>query len=104
VDNLPAASIVDTDQFVTTQFIGFPVGYMDNNTPFIYNHVNIILEYHTVEDGHRIVGFYVEPMSIKHTFNAPWSGKGSPPSLTTCANSRHVQYENIKDHQKVAYL
>ncbi len=45
-----------TDQFVTTQFVGFPVGFQDGSTYYIYNHVNIILEYHTVEeDGHRLV-------------------------------------------------
>ena len=70
IDNLPAASILDTDQFVTTQYVGFPVGYQDGNSYYLYNHVNIILEYHTVEaDGHRIVGFYVEPLSVKHTFS-----------------------------------
>ena len=73
VDNLPAASILDSDQFVTTQYVGFPVGYlaMDQKSYYLYNHVNIILEYHTVEaDGHRIVGFSVEPLSVKHTFTA----------------------------------
>lgn len=72
VDNLPAASILDTDQFTTTQFVGFPVGYQDADMKnyYLYNHVNIILDYHTVEEnGHRIVGFYVEPMSVKHTFS-----------------------------------
>jgi transmembrane 9 superfamily protein 2/4 len=103
IDNLPAASILDTDQFVTTQYVGFPVGYQDGNSYYLYNHVNIILEvlllstslaclycsllplsplppgpsapcdhvqYHTVEtDGHRIVGFYVEPLSVKHAFS-----------------------------------
>lgn len=71
VDNLPAASILDTDQFTTTQFVGFPVGYQDGDMKnyYVYNHVNILLDYHTVEEnGHRIVGFYVEPMSVKHTF------------------------------------
>lgn len=54
IDNLPAASILDTDQFVTTQYIGFPVGYIDGSNYFIYNHVNIILEYHPVDnDGQR---------------------------------------------------
>lgn len=54
VDNLPAASILDTDQFVTTQYVGFPVGYQDGTTHYMYNHVNIILEYHTVDtDAHR---------------------------------------------------
>jgi hypothetical protein len=28
------------------------------------------VQYHTVEtDGHRIVGFYVEPLSVKHAFS-----------------------------------
>ena len=44
IDNLPAASILDTDQFVTTQYVGFPVGYQDGNSYYLYNHVNIILE------------------------------------------------------------
>ena len=81
VDNLPAASIMDSAQYVTTQYVGYPVGYlaMDQKTTYIYNHVNIILEYHTVEaDGHRIVGFSVEPLSVKHTFA---SGTYVPPCI-----------------------
>lgn len=26
VDNLPAASILDTDQYVSTQYVGYPIG------------------------------------------------------------------------------
>lgn len=40
----------------------------------LYNHVNIIIEYHEVgEDAYRIVGFYVEPLSVKHSFNGELS-------------------------------
>jgi transmembrane 9 superfamily protein 2/4 len=53
IDNLPAASILDTDQFVTTQYVGYPIGYMDGTAAYIYNHVNIILEYHSVPEGRR---------------------------------------------------
>ena len=54
VDNLPAASILDSDQYVTTQYVGFPIGYEQSSLYYLYNHVNIILDYHTVEaDGHR---------------------------------------------------
>ena len=103
VDNLPAASIVDSEQFVVTNYIGFPVGYINNKIHYLYNHVNIILEYSAVEDGSRIVGFYVEPLSIRHEFNSPWTGKGTPPLLTSCpTNGKHVEYDNVKDHQKVA--
>jgi transmembrane 9 superfamily protein 2/4 len=26
IDNLPAASILDTDQYVSTQYVGYPIG------------------------------------------------------------------------------
>lgn len=54
VDNLPAASIMNTDQFMTTQYVGYPIGYSEGKSTYIYNHVNIILEYHSVEpEGNR---------------------------------------------------
>jgi transmembrane 9 superfamily protein 2/4 len=104
VDNLPAASILDTDQYVTTQYVGFPVGYVNGLTTFIYNHVNIILEYHDLEDGSsRIVGFYVEPLSIKHKFSggAKWDGMGIAPSLSTCDTGKRTDYDSVSEHQKV---
>lgn len=107
IDNLPAASILDTDQYVTTQYVGFPIGYQEGNNFFLYNHVSIVLEYHTVEEnGHRIVGFYVEPLSIKHAFSTPWNGQGDAPSLSTCgsppkSSAKHIDYDSVKDHQKV---
>jgi len=109
VDNLPAASILDTDQYVSTQFVGYPIGYVDGKTTYIYNHVNIILEYHEVDGasyydgpGYRIVGFYVEPLSIEHAYSGEWDGKSTPPTLTTCSSSKKLSYEDIKSgHQKV---
>jgi transmembrane 9 superfamily protein 2/4 len=59
VDNLPAASIMDTEDSIKTQFVGFPVGYMEGNSYYIYNHVNILLEYHSVDtDAHRYCHFH----------------------------------------------
>ena len=40
-----------------------------------YNHVNVIVKYHEIDtDMYRVVGFYVEPFSIKHEFeiDMPW--------------------------------
>lgn len=52
VDNLPAASILDSDEYVSTQYVGFPVGYQNSKQEYyLYNHVNIILEYHSLDDG-----------------------------------------------------
>eukprot|EP01041_Mallomonas_annulata_P008975 gene8975-18573_t len=79
IDNLPAASIMDTDKTVTTEYIGFPVE----------------------ENGHRIVGFYVEPFSIKHHYRNEWDGKGDPPALATCAQDQYITYETAgTEHQK----
>lgn len=104
IDNLPAASILDTDHFITTQYVGFPIGYKEGNSYYIYNHVNIILEYSVVgDDSYRIVGFYVEPISIKHRFTGgkTWNGKDDPPSLAACHAGEHFEYENDREPQKV---
>jgi transmembrane 9 superfamily protein 2/4 len=104
IDNLPAASILDSDNYVTTQFVGFPVGYAKNTQAYIYNHVNIILEYHTLdENAHRIVGFYVEPLSVKHRTQsgADWDGKGDSPALATCDTTKRLGFDDIKEAQKV---
>lgn len=105
VDNLPAASIINSDQFITTNFVGFPVGYQDEkNNYYIYNHVNIILDYHQVElDGYRVVGFYIEPISVRHAFtdNLVWDGKGTAPPLSTCNAMKLTEFADVKDHQKV---
>jgi transmembrane 9 superfamily member 2/4 len=105
IDNLPAASILDSDHFITTQYTGFPVGYKDEKSYYLYNHVNIILEYSVVgEDSYRIVGFYIEPISIKHRFTGSktWDGKGEPPALTACtSNEEHLEYEINRELQKV---
>ncbi len=105
IDNLPAASILDTDQYVSTQYVGYPIGYVESPTSYVlYNHVNIIIEYHVVgEDANRIVGFYVEPLSIRHAYNGDWDGKGAAPTLTSCSSKKHLTYDDIKNtHQKVA--
>ncbi|CAB9510323.1 Transmembrane 9 superfamily [Seminavis robusta] len=77
VDNLPAASKIETDQLITTHFWqGFPVGFIadDNKKAYIHNHVNIELFYHPIKDAsigpaYRVVKFIVEPFSVKHGFD-----------------------------------
>lgn len=103
IDNLPAASIMDSEDYVNTQYVGFPVGYIEGNSYFLYNHVNVVLEYHTVDtDSHRIVGFYVEPLSVKHVFaGGNWDGKGDAPPLTSCKSTSHLDFDSVKERQKV---
>ena len=45
IDNLPAASILDSEQYITTTYAGgFPVGFFDGGKTYLFNHVNIIVE------------------------------------------------------------
>jgi len=104
VDNIPAASVIDTEAFVTTSYSrGFPVGYYDRvaGKHYLYNHANIVVEYHeAVPDGNRIVGFYVEPFSVGHVFAGGmlWSGKDTPPTLETCSIMEPMDLDRAKDH------
>jgi len=80
VDNLPVG-MYTKDSLQETAFIrGFPVGFRLGSANrwkhYLYNHVRIIIQYHddvdqlggSEEPTTKIVGFRVEPMSIKHTY------------------------------------
>jgi transmembrane 9 superfamily protein 2/4 len=106
IDNLPAASILDSEQYITTTYAGgFPVGYQDGSKTYIFNHVNIIVEYHPLDDGSRVVGFYVEPFTVKHRFvnDQGWDGEDirTAPPLSTCDKSGPMVFESISEKQEV---
>jgi hypothetical protein len=119
IDNLPAAAIVAEDGYVETSYSkGFPVGYkvpkgVDASTEatplysgggtggvmadmdataeyYLFNHVELIIKYHELgPDANRVVGFYVEPRSVKHLFANgehwyPDAADDYMPYLTTC--------------------
>jgi len=171
-----AASILDSEQYITTTYAGgFPVGYQDGSKSYIFNHVNIIVEYHPLDvsvlvlvlhvflirtrsvdlkfsfrsafactrdvldddphskkrpqappdwtllapvpftpffpsssssqDGSRVVGFYVEPFTVKHKFanGQIWDGEDirTAPPLTTCDKSGPMVFESIGEKQEV---
>ncbi|CAM9378314.1 unnamed protein product [Phaeothamnion confervicola] len=94
VDNLPAASIVDSAAYQTTSYSqGFPVGYEENGHYYLYNHVRLLVDYHPMGDPEnpsgRVVGFFAEPFSVAHRFKAgaKWDGENAEdaPPLETCA-------------------
>jgi transmembrane 9 superfamily protein 2/4 len=105
LDNIPAASVVDTETFVTTSYSrGFPVGHYDHvaGKHYLYNHANIVVEYHeVVPDGNRIVGFYVEPFSIDHKFlgDVTWNGKDIAPEVQTCSKAEPMDLSKAKGHE-----
>lgn len=100
VDNMPVGvlnSIPGSDEKAFTR--GFPVGFAGKTSTgvnrFLNNHLRIIVKYHDDIDGTgntedepttKIVGFRVEPMSIKHA----WAGDSFNPgstTLSTCSAS-----------------
>jgi len=76
VDNLNAASQLD-DGGNVKYWQGFPVGGIDEGLVYINNHFNFFMKYHPVENEtgkHRIVGFVIEPVSIRHEFSTSAEG------------------------------
>mmetsp|Transcript_33100 Transcript_33100/g.72579 ORF Transcript_33100/g.72579 Transcript_33100/m.72579 type:complete len:668 (-) Transcript_33100:246-2249(-) len=116
IDNIPSAAIGLTEAGQRQKHYagGFPVGFVDAGSgdlrdAYVYNHVNINVDYHrptTGEDGYRVVGFAVEPMSIAHAFlgGYEWDGTSSDgytKSLATCTAGTHMSRDDINANQIV---
>lgn len=112
IDNLPSAAIGLTVSGTTKRRYagGFPIGFLDKESqlPYIYNHVNIHIDYHSVEEegGYRVVAFAVEPMSVKHEFEGDyqWDGiaaEGHNTALRSCPDSKFLDRGDIRESQKV---
>ena len=111
IDNLPSAAIITVDDQGKTQKHyagGFPIGFMDTASKeyYVYNHVKLVIDYHEKTDGYRVVGFAVEPMSIKHRFQGgyEWDGEsqeGFVKPLDTCSPSQPMEVAAIGENQIV---
>jgi len=108
IDNLPSASSGKNREGIpqTHYAGGFPIGFMTLKDAsaqyYIYNHVNIILDYHQhdKDDGYRVVGFKVEPLSVRHSFSGgyDWDGEaidGFTKPLETCSAVNHMAKKSI---------
>lgn len=99
LDNLPVAMVkMRKDErsgtLIKTYERGYPVGFrasLEGQTEikfFLHNHLRYTILYHkdAETDLARIVGFEVEPFSVKHTYEGAWD-KASP-VLDTCNPGR----------------
>jgi transmembrane 9 superfamily protein 2/4 len=100
IDGLPVASLEEEDDEYITR--GFPLGYVteeggekeEKKVHHLYNHVKIIVRYSEIPEefeGVRIVGFEVEPFSVKHAWTNPLDPGGS---LTTCTANAPITGES----------
>ncbi|GMI51259.1 hypothetical protein ScalyP_jg5906 [Parmales sp. scaly parma] len=112
IDNLPSASLIISQNVMYTNYAGgFPVGFVDGDKKaYIFNHVKLIVEYHQVvpeEEAYRVVGFLVEPISVKHKFSNgfDWDGKsadGLTKPLDSCSGLEMLNADDITDLQVIA--
>lgn len=103
VDNLPAATrYVRRGKTSGSTFMnGFPVGIDKNDRFYVHNHVKLILFYHTSPEefqGHRIVGFEVEP----HSMTQKTSGEGKSLSATCQEDSVYPVFD-LDMHNEIVY-
>jgi len=106
VDNLPAATRVvepatatQRERVITIYERGFPLGFTGGaelpgtveGVNYLYNHHRLVFKYHMEPsfEGSRIVGFEVEPFSVRHQM----SGDGAASRLSTCTPSKPVTHQ-----------
>lgn len=88
IDNLPASASHRKENGEVVHMAGFPIGSVSVNSDgfVLNNHVTLRLQYHTDPakfDGYRIVGFEVEPASVRQvTRSEPQEAFGT--LVTSC--------------------
>ena len=70
VDKLPAGTLFynsETKQTIIKYFEGIPIGFIENNQYYIYNHLQFHILLNKIdEDSYNVVGFNILPISIQH--------------------------------------
>jgi len=97
MDNLPAATKMIRElpdgKTIVMYDRGYPLGFIGSKdragsvkgTPYIYNHLRFVIKFHNDEafTGSRIVGFEVEPLSVKHQYKGKFTSDMTQLSLIT---------------------
>lgn len=69
LDGLPGATTFESSSSRSKYYAaGFPLGFVENDVSYYYNHVLLVVRYHTEANGlYSIVGFEVYPKSVIDT-------------------------------------
>ena len=69
-----------TDVILAPSLISFLRPSQEDGTPVLHNHLRFIFRHDQDAKGHaRIVGFNVEPFSVKHSYDGAWHASGAVP-------------------------
>ncbi len=130
VDNLPVGMFEINDAGEKVFNRGFPVGFVvqDPKKPvgqgraYLYNHIRIIMQYHDNTESEsefelarevaspvspaKIVGFRVQPMSVKHTYSGEF--KAGKTVLGTCngnvqPSSDDTNYQPVNKNDEIVF-
>merc|ERR1740138_1175156 len=97
MDNLPAATKMIRElpdgKTITMYDRGYPLGFVGSaerpgstaGTPYLYNHLRFVIKFHRDDsfEGSRIVGFEVEPLSVKHQYKGTFTTEIAKLNLLT---------------------
>merc|ERR1719197_2463915 len=97
MDNLPAATKMIREmpdgKTITMYDRGYPLGFVGSTerpgsspgTPYLYNHLRFVIKFHREDSftGSRIVGFEVEPLSVKHQYKGTFTTEIAKLNLLT---------------------
>jgi len=97
MDNLPAATKMIREmpdgKTLTMYDRGYPLGFVGSadrpgttpGQPYLYNHLRFVIKFHREDSfsGSRIVGFEVEPLSVKHQYKGGFTTDISKLNLLT---------------------
>ena len=111
LDNLPAATKMIREmpdgKTITMYDRGYPLGFIGSKDrpgsvagrPYLYNHLRFVIKFHKEESfvGSRIVGFEVEPLSVKHQYKGKFTADMASLNLLTVPVGPDLPPQPIED-------
>lgn len=80
IDGLPAATtMIDTNSKSKYYHLGFPVGYVEDNRYYLYNHVMLVVRFHREKEEVSIVGVEAYPRTVKKLDYCPGANTDHEP-------------------------
>lgn len=101
IDNLPCATRFELSENQPQYEHGYRLGFVEKGSPYINNHLKLILRYHTQPgENYRVVGFEVETQSIDYS-SIKFNGKDG--KVCSFTESHKKQAVNVNGPTKLLF-